>query len=130
MAVDFVAKARQILATEFAREVRRAWIFDFTDGATQDRERINEAINASKVTALQEGIHIFYFGVGSDCDMSYLKQLAQSGRPPVHLKEVESFHRFFEWLHESLHIYSCSRRGDRVELPPFDDNHPPLITEG
>jgi uncharacterized protein YegL len=130
MAVEFVAKARQILATEFCREVRRAWIFDLTDGATQDRQHNNKAVSASKVTALQEGIHIFYFGVGDNCDMNYLRELAQPGRPPVHLKEVEDLRRFFEWLHESLHIYSCSRRGDRVELPPFDDNHPPLITEG
>jgi uncharacterized protein YegL len=130
MAVDYVAKARKLLTAEFAREVRIAWIFDFSDGGTMDMGHFDDAVKASKVTALKERIHIFYFGIGDGCDEEYLRKLAQPGRPPVHVRNVESFQRFFEWLQQSLHVYSCSRPGARVQLPAFDDEHPGLITEG
>ena len=129
MAVDFMITARRILSQEFEREVRTAWIFDFCDGAADDNQHVARAIKASHETALREQIHVFFFGVGRDCNFPYLEQLAQPGRPAVLMKKVESFRRFFEWLTQSLNIYQCSRPGDRVELPPFEDG-PRLITEG
>ncbi len=129
IAVDFMVQARQVLATTFEREVRTSWIFDFCDGHAQDKQHLAAAIKASQDIAMRENIHIFFFGIGRGCDIAYLQQLAQPGRPAVHVTEVESFRRFFEWLTQSLHMYRCSRPGDRVELPRFGDG-PRLITEG
>ena len=129
LAVDFMAQAREILASQFEREVRTGWIFDFCDGVPTDAQYASKAVEASKVIAMQKNIHIFFFGIGDDCPRAYLESLAQPGRPYVHVREIESFRRFFEWLTQSLRIYSCSRPGDCVELPPFGDG-PRLITEG
>lgn len=126
-----LSRAGDAIAQHCDRDLRPAMAIYFSDGHAGDLNRLNEAIHATQVTAVEARIELYFIGVGTACDMPTLERLAQPGRAAIHMKDVRDFKRFFAWLYRSVRQKSQSMMGEDVEMPhPFDERKPPLRGEG
>ena len=109
------------MRSEQDREARPAWIFEFTDGGATDLERLSEAKKATTI-ADEMGIQIFPIAVGPHPYKQTMEDLAQPGRPPRHLREIDDFKRFFQCLFEMLRSRSCSAPNQTIlsDFPCLD----------
>ena len=89
------------------------WQFLLTDGVwTDDIEPAIKAIHQG-----EKNNDFVFFCVGVDgADMKQLARLS-SCRPPLYLKNIQSFGPMFEWLSKSLKLVSRSKPGQSISLP-------------
>jgi uncharacterized protein YegL len=93
----------------------RPWIFLITDGSPTDEwgsaaQRVRDFENSKKIT---------FFAVGvEEADLSILKQIAPSERPPVKLRGLD-FKTMFVWLSSSMGRVSAGKIGDMQPLEPI-----------
>ncbi len=100
---------------EYDQDVRSAWIFYFSDFCANGMPRLEEALRL-RDQASENGINIFLIGAGDHFDERCASELAQPGRPPVHMRGVKDFLAFFEWLFRSLRQKSTSVPGSPLQL--------------
>jgi len=102
-------------AKDCDQDVRSAWIFYFSDFLAGAMPRLDEALRL-RDQATESGINIFLIGAGESFDERVAAELAQPGRPPVHMRGVKDFLEFFEWLYRSLRQKSMSVPGAPLKL--------------
>ncbi len=93
----------------------RPWVFLITDGAPTDAWHYA----AQRVRQAEAQRRLLFFAVGVEgADMSTLRQIAPSERPPVLLKGLD-FKSMFQWLSTSMKRVSSSQVGGAmIALPP------------
>ena len=93
----------------------RPWVFLITDGAPTDIWHSA----AQRVSQAERERRLLFFAVGvKGADMSTLKQITPSERPPVLLNGLD-FKSMFQWLSTSMKRVSSSQvGGTMIALPP------------
>ncbi len=122
--IPMLGQVTEAMRQAFEVSMRHAWYFDFTDGESMDMEFHQEAQHASRVIARDSGIECFFFGVGPNADMSYLRSLEQPGKPAQLLSGVGGWRQFFRWLYQSIRVASQSMVGDEIELTNLGGGEP------
>lgn len=97
------------------QDVRSAWVFYFSDFLTGPMPRLDEALRL-RDQATEAGVNIFLIGAGKNYDERTAAQLSQPGRPPLPMRSVDDFLKFFDWLFRSLRAKSVSAPGAPLQL--------------
>ncbi|QEG36221.1 vWA domain-containing protein [Bythopirellula goksoeyrii] len=112
---------------DYDQDVRSAWLFFFSDFLLGDPSKHKQALE-KKHEATEKAVNIFIMGAGDMVDEKVACELAQASRPPVWLKDVEDFTKFFDWLLRSLTRKGASMPGQQLRLENFGGSS--LIAEG
>jgi uncharacterized protein YegL len=127
-AISLLAALSEGMRKAFEVPVRHAWCFDFTDGQPGDLDLHGAAIRASRVVAIENNIECFFFGVGRQANLQYLRTLEQPGKEARHLGQAGDWRQFFRWLHQSIRLASQSMVGEEINLPDITGSGKPFRT--
>lgn len=108
-------KHRKDLAAQ-AIPVQSSFIFLVTDAYlnSEPRERFEEAARRIKERAKKR---LAFFSIAvENADIQTLQQLTPE-RTPLKLREVDDFHKFLEWVGDSIVEASMTQPGMRITLP-------------
>lgn len=120
--ISLLATLSAAVRKAFEVPVRHSWLFDLTDGRSEDLQLRGDAVQAAKIIAPANDIECFFFGVGPRADMAYLHSLEQPGRTAMRLNSAGDFREFFGWLHRSMRVVSQNPTGGTSELPDLFGN--------
>lgn len=115
--VELLIEARKFVRRIFHVDQRHAWLIEMTDGSPTDGNVYEAARKAVQEVALENGIEVYLFGVGSGADMGFLRSIEQPGRPAEPLSGDKDFARLFDWLKRSQMSVSRSLPGEVMEIP-------------
>ncbi len=115
-AIKYSAEHELLLGDEVGLDVARSWVMVFTDGWAGDADPYLGDVQKAIALAGELRIDLFLIATGQSPDMSFLREIAQPGRPPVPAAGIESFKGLFVDLFQSLYAASQGRLGRSIEL--------------